>query len=59
VITMKAEIISSNSADNVNDRLNEFIKDKKVIDIKFNVSIGDDSRLILFYALVLYEGDKK
>jgi len=54
---MKVKIIDVEHEKDLEDEINEFIKDKEVLDIKFSTSIavaGED-QIYCFSALIMYE----
>jgi len=52
---MKVELIIDPSETNFEQKLNEFISDKNVVDIKFTATFVPDTTNITHSALVMYE----
>ena len=50
----KVKLLYSDELYRLEEAINDFIKDKKIIDIKFNVENG--ALVINKYALIIYEG---
>ena len=53
---MKVKVFDENHEKDLEDDINEFIIDKKVIDIKYNVaiSIAGEDQIYCFSALIMY-----
>ena len=54
---MKVECIDEQHENDLTDSVNEFIKDKIILDIKFSTSCfkNDDEQIYCFSALILYK----
>lgn len=53
---MKVKVFDENHEKDLEDDINEFIQDKKVIDIKYDVaiSIAGEDQIYCFTALIMY-----
>lgn len=58
---MKVKIIDDVNTPSLEDDINEFIKDKEIIDIKYQINScqGNLGLVSTISALVMYEEDKK
>lgn len=54
---MKVKVIDEGHEKDLENAINEFIKDKEVIDVKFNVSIGisGEEQIYCFSSLIMYK----
>lgn len=54
---MKVKVIDENHEKDLEDSINDFIVDKEVIDIKYQVAISvfSEEQIYCFSALVMYE----
>ncbi len=54
---MKVKLFDENHEKDLEDSINKFIKDKEVIDIKYQlaISINGEEQLYCFSAMVVYE----
>ena len=53
---MKVEIIRSGYYEELENEVNDFIKDKAIIDIKFTA--GSDYGSLIYFAMIIYKEDK-
>ena len=53
---MKVKVFDENHEKDLEDDINEFIQDKKVIDIKYGIaiSIAGEEQIYCFTALIMY-----
>ena len=55
---MKVKIIDDIDAPSLEDKINNFIKDKEVIDIKYQIDSCKVNRLVItISALIMYKGN--
>ena len=54
---MKVKVFDENHEKDLEDAINEFIIEKDIIDIKYNVSIGisGEEQIYCFSALIMYK----
>ena len=52
---MKVEVFETDRCSNFEKLINEFIKDKKVVDIKYNAIPDLERNVTVYTALVMYE----
>ncbi len=54
---MKVKVFDENHEEDLESIINEFIVDKNIIDIKYNVSIaiGGEEQIYCFSALIMYK----
>lgn len=55
---MKVKILSDDQFPRLEEYINKFIKDKKVIDIKYNCNILSPEAIVYYDALIMYEEEK-
>ncbi len=55
---MKVKVFDESHEKDLENSINEFIKGKEVVDIKFSVSVGifSEEQIYCFSALVMYKG---